>query len=199
MKNLSKFSVIIILTLLTFSMTACDNGTTNNSDNGMDQVLRVDKEVRDLFFYSSNGRTRDFPLDTGRIAAVCTDYALEFYYRYQGEVYLVAISYGGGPAIWYTVEQWLPANTFNWRTREQFGLNSVLRNGVWEYDGVIRDATKTVVGTEIWSESTYRNIQGHMWNVVVIDGKWYLVDSTWRDNNLARNPIKEIIPPSFAR
>jgi hypothetical protein len=200
MKNAQKlFGIFAFIAVISFSTASCDNGTTNNTTGSMNEILRVDKEVRDLFFYSSNGVTRDSPNDSGSVAAVCTDYAAEFYYRYTGEVYLVAISYGGGQARWYTVDEWLPASAFNWRTKAEFGLNSAYRNGVWEYDGVLRDARLKVVWNETWTEWTHSRVVGHMWCVAVVNGKWYLVDPTWRDNSLESNPITEIPAPGFAK
>jgi len=195
-KNFFRFGTII---LFGFIFLTCENGTGAEKNSGMDEILRVDKKVRDLFFYSSNGVNRDFPNDSGSVAAVCTDFAAEFYYRYTGQVYLVAISYGGGQARWYTVDEWLPASTFNWRTKAEFGLNSAYRNGVWEYDGVLRDARLNVVWNEEWTEWSHSNAIGHMWCVAVADGKWYLVDPTWRNSNQENNPITEIPVPGFAR
>ena len=197
MKNRTEFFAIITVVLLLFSIAACDNGTTSNTD-GMEEILRVDKEVRDLFFYASNGINPDSSEDAGTYPGVCSDYAMEFYYRYSGEVYIVAVSYGG-TTTWSTVE-FLPASTFNFRTKENFSINTIYPSStVGEYDGVLRDARLTVVSNERWTEQSHANAVFHMWCAAVADGKWYLVDPTWRDNDLANNPIRQITPPSFAR
>ena len=202
MKNWIKLLGIIAVIVLLFSVAACDNGTTSNSGGSMDEILRVDKEVRDLFFYSSNGVTQDFSGDTGSYPGVCTDYAMEFYYRYSGEVYLVTMG-NDWVTGWHTVVEWLPADTFNWRTKENFGGNVSYPSGnIGEYNGVLRDARITAVSNEKWTEQSHANNPNavyHMWCAAVADGKWYLVDPTWRDTNLENNPIVQITTPSFAR
>jgi len=102
-------------------------------------------------------------------------------------------------ARWYSVGEWLAAGTFNWRTKAEFGINSTYRNGAWEYDGVVRDARLKIVWNETWTESTHSNAIGHMWCVAAANGKWYLVDPTWRNSNMGSNPIIEIPAPGFSR
>jgi hypothetical protein len=200
MKNTQKlFGIFAFIAVICFSIASCANGTTNNSSGSMNEILRVDKEVRDLFFYSSNGVTPDSPNDSGSVAAVCTDYAAEFYYRYNGDVFLVFIPGGGGSANWCSID-WLPANTYNWRTKKEFGNNAKYKSGnIWEYDGVLRDAHFNIIASEQWTERTHSNIDGHMWCVAVVNKKWYLVETTWRDSYLDSNPIIEIPAPAFAR
>ena len=205
----SLFLVAMLALLLVFGgfatvFVSCDNGTTNNSNgapSSMAEILRVDQEVRDLFFYDGDGNgIPDSIGDTGSVGGVCSDYAAEFYYRYTGKVYLVAIN-NYGSTTWCTAE-WLPFNTFNWRTKKDFGLNTTFYGigigAIGEYDGVLRDAYETVVSTETWTESTHKNAVFHKWCVAVADGRWYLVDPTWRDSSPDRNPIMEIPVPNWA-
>jgi len=181
-----------------FTKQGNDTGIVKNKN--MDKILRVDKEVRDLFFYSSDGENPDVSWDSGTIAAVCTDYAAEFYYRYKDDVFLVFIPGGGGLANWCSID-WLPANTYNWRTKKAFGNNAKYKSGnIWEYDGVLRDAHFKIIASEQWIESSHKNILSHMWCVVIDEGIWYLVDTTWRDGNgEINNPIKEIPIPNWAK
>ena len=214
MKKYSLFlavtKVAMLAALLVFGASAvifvsCDNGTTNNNNKepaGMAEILRVDKEVRDLLFYDGDGNNiPDFIGDTGSVGGVCSDYAAEFNYRYTGEVYNVAID-NYGLTTWCSSE-WLPANTFNWRTKKDFGINTMFYGfgvgAIGEYDGVLRDSRETVVSTERWTESTHKDAVFHKWCVAVTNGRWYLVDPTWRDSSVIGNPITEIPAPNWAR
>lgn len=186
------------LLVILLALASCGNGTTGGGNSEMDEIIRVDKEVRDLIFYDTYGDGQiDFPGDIGTVGGVCSDYAAEFYYRYPGEAYLVARD-SGGNLKWLTAEM-LPANTYTWQTRgENFGINSYsspVIGGSGEYDGVLRDARTITVSTEAWTEWSHATVNNHMWCAAVADGKWYLVDPTWRDPNPNNSPIKEILPP----
>lgn len=216
MKNLYKLLGIAALALaMVFSFAVCSNpasgGKAEDETEINDEKHRVDKEVRDLFFYSYDGVTKEFSWDTGTVGGVCQDYACEFCCRYTGEVYLVTQEVPEFGAIWSTVER-LPDGTYAIRqVRGKTGCGwRYDPNGrrdpndpdltIITYDGFLRDADFIYKAGEAWTESTHKDAVLHAWCVVVEQGKWYLVDPTWRDTASTKEyPIKEIPVPNWAK
>jgi hypothetical protein len=78
------------------------------------------------------------------------------------------------------IAKWQDAKVYNFRVRsgEKFGVNNVNGN----YDGVLRDASLSNVKGYFWDPPhPEERPSNHMWNIVIIDNRMFVIDATYFD------------------
>jgi hypothetical protein len=162
---------------------------TDTSDVAFLVAKQLADDAARLFFYDIDN---DGNLDKGsknilqgshEAGGVCSDYAMELAYladQKKLENYVVFTGYPSNNIGKTT--KWLDAGIYNFRVRKGKGFGS--NNNVdGHYDGVLRDADLTNVREYSWDPPHPYGDRppSHMWNIVIIDGRMFVIDATYFD------------------
>jgi hypothetical protein len=157
-----------------------------------DASFSVAKQLRDsaaaLFFYDGNndgkleGKNKNVVQGQQEVGGVCSDYAMELAYLADQKNLKNYVVFTGSTGNHIAkITKWQDAGVYNFRARsgEKFGVNNVNGN----YDGVLRDSNLSNVKGYYWDppHPEAERPSNHMWNIVIIDNRMFVIDATYFD------------------